>query len=309
MKRILAAVALAFFASAAHAQTAPAPAAPAIDFNAVEIKATDLGKNTYLLTGAGGNMTLIVGKDAALLIDTQFAPLHDKIKTKINALTPVKVKYVTNTHYHGDHSGGNGAWSATGATIVGQKNLQLRLKDGVTNALTGVTTAPAAPGAVPSDVFDKSKTIKLGKRSVKLQYYPLAHTDGDTYVYLSDANVLVTGDIVSVGNRYPNIDVSVGGDIDGMIGAVDAFIRIANDKTKVVPGHGPLMNKADLKAYRENLNDARDAVWAMIEAGKSEAEIIAAKPLAAVQVKMGATDQASANFTRLIYRSLQPPTP
>lgn len=279
--------------------------APAVDFAAVRIKTTDLGKNTYLLTGAGGNMTLIVGKDGALLIDTQFAPLHDKIKAAIHALTPVRVKYVVNTHYHGDHSGGNGAWAATGAAIVGQKNIQLRLKDGVANALTGVTTPPAAPAAVPTQAFDNTMTLKLGGRSVKLRHFPRAHTDGDTYLYLPDANVLIAGDIVSVGNRYPNIDVSVGGDIDGMIAGVDAFLKIANDKTKIVPGHGPLLTKAELRAYRDNLAEARAAVWALIEAGKSEAEIIAAAPLAPVQAKIGATDQASANFTRLIYRALR----
>lgn len=294
-------------ATAAIAQPPAAPpAAPAQNFDNVQITATDLGNRTWMLTGQGGNITVIAGDDGVIMVDSQFAPLHGRIKAAVARLSPQPIRYVVNTHLHGDHTGGNSAFWLDGATIVGTANLKKSMAAGTTNALTGAKTAPAPQSALPSRTYTGQTTLGVKGRTVRLVAMPNAHTSGDTAVWVPDADVLATGDIVSIGNRYPNIDVGDGGDIDGMVRAVDAYLARATDRTKIVPGHGPLMTKADLVAYRKLLADAREAVRKAKASGMTEDQVVAARPLAAdVQVRAGANDQASANFTRLIYRSVE----
>jgi glyoxylase-like metal-dependent hydrolase (beta-lactamase superfamily II) len=309
MARILsAAVAAALFSFAGLAlaqNTPPAPPAPP-DFSKVEIKTTDLGHNTYLLQGQGGNITVAVGGDGVVMVDGEFAPLHDKIKAAIAAVTQQPVKYLINTHYHGDHSGGNAPFAADGAKVVAQENVKKRLEEGTTNALTGNKTPPAAPEALPAQTYGDKLVLKVKGRSATLAHIQAAHTDGDTYVYFKDANVLSTGDIVTVGGRYPNIDVGAGGNIKGMIAGADTFLKVANDQTKIVPGHGPLLTKADVRNYRALLVDARDRVAKLVKQGKTIDEAVAAKPLADLDAKAGANQQGSDNFVKLIYLSLKP---
>jgi cyclase len=304
--RLLPAAALSMIAASAAAQTPAAPAAPAApNYDAVQIKATDLGARTWMLEGQGGNMTLIAGDDANILVDTQFAPLFPKIRAAITQLNDKPVRYVVNSHLHGDHVGGNTQWWLNGATVVATANLKASMAAGTTNALTGAVTRPAAAAAQPGRTYTGRTTLSVRGASVQLIAMPAAHTGGDTAVFVPHANVLATGDIVSIGNRYPNVDVGNGGDIDGIIAAVDAFIRRANASTKVVPGHGPLMTRADLQTYRALLADARSAVATLKAQGMTEDQVVAAKPLAAsVQGRAGANDQASVNFVRLIYRSI-----
>ncbi len=297
-KALLAVASAALLSAAAQAQQAP-------NYDAVQIKATDLGHRTWMLEGQGGNMLVVAGEDAVILVDTEFAPLHDKIAAAIKQLSDKPVRYVVNTHLHGDHTGGNQAFWLGGATLVASKPLAESMTTGTTNALTGAKTAPAPKAAIPSQTFSGATTLSIKGRRVQLTHMPLSHTKGDTAVFVADANVLSTGDIVSIGARYPNIDVGDGGDIDGLIKSTDAFIARANASTKIVPGHGRLMNKADLVAYRKLLADARAAVAKLKAAGMTEEQAAAAKPLADdVQKRAGATDAASVNFVRLIYKSI-----
>lgn len=300
MKRLVLSMlagAVALAAGAAHAQPAP-------NFAAVEIKATDLGHRTWMLEGQGGNITVVAGADGVVMVDTQFAPLHDKIKAAVATLSGQPIRYVVNTHLHGDHTGGNQAFWLDGARIVGHENLRRSLAQGTTNALTGAKTPPAPRAALPTRTYTDAMTLAVKGRSVQLVHMPAAHTRGDTAVWIPDANVLATGDIVSWGARYPNVDVGDGGDIDGMIAAVDAYLKRADAKTKIVPGHGKLMTRADLVAYRKLLADARAAVAKLKASGLSEDDAVAARPLAGdIQGRAGATDQQSVNLVRLIYRS------
>jgi cyclase len=275
------------------------------DFSKVEIKTTDLGNKTYLLEGQGGNITVAVGSDGIILVDSQFAPLHDKIKAAIAGLSPLPVKFLINTHFHGDHTGGNEAFAKEGATVVAQDNIRVRLAAGTVNGLTGAKTAPATAGAIPTDTYvGGTKKVDVGGRTAILTHANNAHTDGDTWVYFPDANVLATGDVFTNG-RYPNIDFANGGGVSGVINAVDAFLKVSNDNTKIVPGHGPLATKAQLAEYRNVIATARDRVRKLYDEGKSEQEVLAAKPLADADGKWAANEQAANNFVRVVYNSFK----
>jgi glyoxylase-like metal-dependent hydrolase (beta-lactamase superfamily II) len=273
------------------------------DWSKIVVKTTDLGHRTYMLEGQGGNVTVAVGDDGVIMVDGQFAPMHDKLKAAIAALTPQPVRYLVNTHYHGDHTGGNLAFAADGAIVVAHVNVRERLAAGTTNNITGAKTPPAPAGALPTETYTDTLTLHVKGRVAQLTHPANAHTDGDTYVYFADANVLSTGDTVANG-RYPNSDFVQGGNIKGMIAASDRFLTFVNDETRIVPGHGPLANKAQLVEYRAMLMTARDRMAALIKSGKSESDIYAARPFADLDAKWAANDQAAKNFMRVVYASL-----
>jgi cyclase len=189
--------------------------------------------------------------------------------------------------------------------VLAHDNVKKRMTEGSTNALTGAKTAPALD-RLPTKTYMGDKTeVELKGRKVQVGHPANAHTDGDTYVFFADANVLATGDIVSIfEGRYPNVDVGVTGNIKGVIAAVDTYLKLSNDQTKIVPGHGPVLTKARLQEYRDFVVSCRDAVQKAM-AGKSEDETVAAKPLAGIDAKVKSTQEASDNFVRLIYKSLK----
>ena len=301
--RIAAVAAMMALSGPALAQTPPAVAPPPPDFSKVEIKTTDLGDNCYMLEGQGGNITVAVAKDAIIMVDGQFAPLHDKIKAAVAVISNLPIKYLINTHYHGDHTGGNELFAKDGATIVAQINVRNRLAAGTTNGLTGAKTPPAPQGALPSDTYTNFSKIRLRGRVADLKHIENAHTDGDTYVWFKTANLLSTGDTFTNG-RYPNIDFANGGNIRGMIAATDVYLKLTNAKTRIVPGHGPLADKAALVEYHKMLITARDRMAKLVKEGKSEADAVAAKPFADLDAKWAPTELASTNFIRVVYHSL-----
>jgi glyoxylase-like metal-dependent hydrolase (beta-lactamase superfamily II) len=281
----------------------PSPQQP--DFSKAEVKVTDLGNRTFMLEGVGGNITVAAGDDAVIMIDAQFAPMHDKIKAAVDGATKLPIRYVVNTHFHGDHTGGDAGFAGDGAVITAQANVRKRLAEGTTNGLTGGKTAPVTGAGLPTNVYADEMTLKIAGRTADLKHASNAHTDGDTYVYWTEANVLSTGDTFATG-RYPNIDFANGGNIKGMIEASDRYLQLVNDQTKIVPGHGFLATKADLVNYRTMLVEARDRMAKLIAEGKSEADAIAARPFADYDKKLGVNDQASQNFIRVVYHSLKP---
>jgi glyoxylase-like metal-dependent hydrolase (beta-lactamase superfamily II) len=286
------------------AQQPPAAASPAPpDFSKVEIKTTGLGNDVYMLEGQGGNITVAVAKDGIIMVDGEFAPLHDKIKAAITAVSNQPIKYLVNTHYHGDHTGGNEPFAKDGVTVVAQDNVKIRLQAGTTNGLTGAKTPPAPQGALPSDTFTNFSKIRLQGRVADLKHIANAHTDGDTYVWFKTANVLSTGDTFTNG-RYPNIDFANGGNIKGMIAASDAYLKLTNARSKIVPGHGPLADRAALVEYRTMLITARDRMEKLVKEGKSEDDVVAAKPFADLDAKWAPTELEARNFIRAVYHSL-----
>jgi len=208
---------------------------------------------------------------------------------------------------HGDHTGGDAPFIKEGVTVIAQNNVKQRLLTGTDNGVNGAKVAPVGPDAVPTKTY-RSGTLTLRVKGVSatVGHIANAHTDGDSYVWFRNANVLATGDIVALG-RYPSIDTGNGGNIKGIIAGVGFYIMLANDKTKIVPGHGPLTDKAGLIAYRKFLIEARDRVAKLIKAGKSEQEAMSAHVFADWDSKYNANEQQSANFTRVVYESLKPP--
>jgi cyclase len=301
--RIAVATAMMALSGPALAQTPPAAAPPPPDFSKVEIKTTDLGDNCYMLEGQGGNITVAVATDGIIMVDGQFAPLHDKIKAAIATISNLPIKYLINTHYHGDHTGGNESFAKDGAIIVAQIHVKNRLAAGTTNGLTGAKTPPAPQAALPSDTYTNFSKIRLRGRVADLKHIENAHTDGDTYVWFKTANLLSTGDTFTNG-RYPNIDFANGGNIRGMIAAADIYLKLTNAKTRIVPGHGPLADKAALVEYHKMLITARDRMAKLVKDGKSEADVVAAKPFADLDAKWAPTELASTNFIRVVYHSL-----
>jgi cyclase len=284
-------------------QPPPATSPPPPDFSKVEIKTTGLGNDVYMLEGQGGNITVAVAKDGIIMVDGEFAPLHDKIKAAITAISNQPIKYLVNTHYHGDHTGGNEPFAKDGVTVIAQDNVKIRLEAGTTNGLTGAKTPPAPQGALPSDTYTNFSKIRLSGRVADLKHIANAHTDGDTYVWFKTANVLSTGDTFTNG-RYPNIDFANGGNIKGMIAASDAYLKLTNAKSRIVPGHGPIADRAALVEYRTMLITARDRMEKLVKEGKSEDDAVAAKPFADLDAKWAPTELAARNFIRVVYHSL-----
>jgi glyoxylase-like metal-dependent hydrolase (beta-lactamase superfamily II) len=287
------------FAAAAFAQGQ--------DFSQVQIKSTPLGNNTYMLEGQGGNMVVAVGGDAVIQVDTEFAPLHDKIKAEVSKLSGGKpVKYIVNTHFHGDHTGGNGGFAKEGATVVAHRNLALRLEHGSTNGMSGQKTEPAEKDRIPKQTYTtEGQRLMVEGVTAVVQHPRNAHTDTDSYVYFPNSNVIATGDIVSLGPRYPTIDYANGGSLAGIIQTVETYLKLGNDQTKYVPGHGPLATKADIQRYHDMLVGVRDAVKSQIDSGKTEDQAVAAKPLAAIGMRLGSNQMLDDAMVRMSYRSLK----
>ena len=274
------------FLAAAFAALASLPAFAQQDFSKVEIKTEKLAEGVWMLTGAGGNIGVFAGDDGVFMIDNQYAPLTDKIRAAIAAVTDKKIRFLLNTHWHGDHVGGNENLGKTGVVIVAQENVRKRMSTEQFNKMFDKKEPPSPAAALPLVTFVDAISFHVNGDDVDAFHVPPAHTDGDAIVYFRKANVLHMGDTFFNG-MYPFVDLSSGGSVAGMIGACDRGLSMGDASTKVIPGHGPLGTKADLKAFRDMLAASRDAVAALVKAGKTLDEVKAAKPTAAYDEKWG----------------------
>lgn len=236
---------------------------------------------------AGGNVAVSVGDDGVFIIDDEIEPMTAKLKAALGALSKRPVRFVVNTHWHVDHTGGNPALAAAGAVIIAQENVRKRLGVDAVLHMGGQEMKIKAqpPAALPVVTFADDVTLHVNGDDVHVIHVPPAHTDGDAIVHFTKANVIHTGDTVTSG--YPIVDVDSGGQFEGFIAAADKILALANDQTKIIPGHGPLMTKADVVAYRQMLIEVRDKVGKLIAGKKSADEIKAAKPLADLDAKWG----------------------
>ena len=256
------------------------------DFSQVNINTHEVATGIYMLEGAGGNLGLITGDDGVFLIDDQFAPLTNKILKAIAAITDKEVRFVLNTHWHFDHTGGNENLGKTGAIIVAHDNVRERLLKGQTIEAFNSTIPPAPPAALPVLTFDQGVTFHWNNETLEVMHPAPAHTDGDAIIYFKDANVVHAGDLFFNG-FYPFIDASSGGSMAGMIAGVDAILARVDSQTQIIPGHGPLSNKAELKAYRDMLQTVYTRIKALKAQDKSVEEIVAAKPTADYDAEYG----------------------
>jgi cyclase len=249
------------------------PCAAQINFDTVQVVATQVSQNVYTLRGAGGNIGLAVGDDAVFVVDDQYAPLTRKILAAIATITPKPVRFVVNTHWHMDHVGGNETLGQEGALIYAHENVRRRMSvEGFIEALNArVAASPKV--ALPVITFTDAVTFHINGDSVRVLHVPPAHTDGDAIIHFTKANVIHMGDTFHNAG-LPFVDLSSGGSIQGFITAADKVLALANAETKIIPGHGPLADRARLKTYRDMIAALRDRVRTLISTGKTVEQII-----------------------------------
>jgi cyclase len=235
------------------------------DFSKVEIKVTKVAGTVYMLEGSGGNIGVSVGDDGVVLVDDQFAPLAGKIKTALKGVTDKPLKFVLNTHFHGDHTGGNAAF-AHDATIIAHENVRKRLQDGGT--VLGGAVKPADKDALPVVTFNQRATVHLNGEDIRAVHFEAGHTDGDSVIFFTQSNVVHMGDdFVTYG--FPFVDAANGGSVGGMIAGVEKVLAMVDDNVKIIPGHGPLSSKADMRKFVDMLKETRDVVASGLKAGKT----------------------------------------
>lgn len=239
------------------------------DFSKVEIQAQKVNGNVYMLTGAGGNIGVSAGPDGVLIVDDQFAPLAEKIRAALKGINSGKLKFILNTHFHGDHTGGNKEFGPE-APIIAQTNVRKRLS---TDQMRGGQTTPAAPKeAWPVITFDQSVSVHFNGEEIKALHFPHGHTDGDSVIFFTGSNVVHMGDDFFSG-RFPFVDLDSGGDVDGLVKNVGEIIARVPPDAAIIPGHGPVSKLDDLKAYHRMLVETTGIVRKKMAAGKSLAMI------------------------------------
>jgi glyoxylase-like metal-dependent hydrolase (beta-lactamase superfamily II) len=271
---------------------------------AAKITIQALRGNVSALIGSGGNIAVLPGTDGKFIVDSGYLGTREKIAAALSSLSPDPVKHLLNTHWHFDHTDGNEWMHSAGATITAHENTRKRLSTSTRVEDWNFTFPPSPAGAIPTDVFNADKMLRLNGATIELKYYGPAHTDGDLSVYFAEADVLHTGDTWWNGH-YPFIDYSTGGNIDGMIRAAEANVARVTDKTIVIPGHGPVAGKKELIEYRDLLVTVRERISTLKKEGKSLEEILATKPTAAYDAKWGGSFLNGDFFTKLVYRGIK----
>jgi glyoxylase-like metal-dependent hydrolase (beta-lactamase superfamily II) len=274
------------------------------DFSAVQIETQQVGNGLYMLIGSGGNIALSTGPDGSVLVDTQYAPLNAKILAAVRAAGGGDVKYVINTHWHGDHTGGNEPLGKAGAVIIAHNNVLTRLSSEQFMAAFNQRVPPAPAAARPVITFPTRTTFHLNGNVVNVVHVENAHTDGDSIVHFTRSNVIHTGDTY-MKDVYPFIDVGSRGSIDGFIASADAVLSRSDASTKIIPGHGALANRADMQRFHDMLVAVRGKIQALIDQGMSEDEVVAAGPTAEFDAAWGQGFMNPENFTRFSYQSLK----
>jgi glyoxylase-like metal-dependent hydrolase (beta-lactamase superfamily II) len=293
------------YAQAPGAAPAAAPAVP--DDSKIEIKTTKVASNFYTLEGRGGTIGVLAGPDGVLLVDTQFATLTGKIVAAVKQISNGPIRFVINTHVHGDHTGGNENLGKMGAVIFSREELRGRLMSPAP-AANGAPVMPAPAAALPVVTYRGRVTFHMNGEDVEAIPIQRAHTDGDTLVYFHNDNVLMTGDFYRSAG-YPNIDRVNGGSLNGMIDGLGVVIGMAGPNTKIIPGHGPTVDRAAVIAHRDMILALRDRVAQLAQQGKTAEEVVAAHPTSDFDAKVpmapGSTDRFGDRFVGQLYAELK----
>jgi glyoxylase-like metal-dependent hydrolase (beta-lactamase superfamily II) len=286
-------------AVAVHAQAQTPP-----DFSKIEIKTTKLGNNFYTLEGLGGTTGILVGPDGVFMVDDQFAPLSAKIMMAIRQVSDQPVRFLVNTHVHGDHTGGNENFGKMGAIIFAREELRARLMHPLA-AANGKPGVPAPAAALPIVTYEGTVNLHINGEVVELIPIPRAHTDGDTMIYFSGLDIIMTGDFYrSV--QYPNIDRNNGGTLNGLLDGLGVVIGMAGPNTKIVPGHGPVVGRAEVMANRDMILAVRDRVALLIAQGKTQDEVLAANPTSDYDARVPNSKETTQRFVTQLYAELKP---
>ena len=280
------------FAVSARAQT---------DFSKVEIKATKVAGNVYMLEGSGGNIGVSVGDDGLLIVDDQFAPLADKIRAALKGIADKKLRFILNTHWHGDHTGGNVAFGPE-ATIIAHDNVRKRLATEQRSTVFNRTTPPSPKEALPVITFNNSLTVHFNGEEIRAIHFPQGHTDGDSVIFFSTSNVVHLGDDFFAG-RFPFVDLESGGTVEGLTRNIGELIEKIPAGAKLIPGHGPISTLDDLKSYHRMLQQTTEIVRQKIAAGKT-VDQIKTEGLPAEWEPWGAGFIKTDRWVETIYKSL-----
>lgn len=289
-------------AACAAAALAGSPAR-AQEWQDVRIQTVQAGPGVYMLIGRGGNIGVSAGKDGVFLVDDQYAPLTERIREAVAAISRAPIRFLLNTHWHADHTGGNENLGGAGVLIVAHDNVRKRMSIEQFMESLGDTIPPAPEAALPVVTFNDAVTFHLNGDEVHAFHVEAAHTDGDAIIHFRKAGVIHMGDTYFNGT-YPFIDVGSGGSIDGTIAAADRALALAGAATRIIPGHGPLSNRDELRAYRDMLATVRDRVAREIAAGRTLEEVVAAKPTADLDAVWGKGFMTPERFVTLVYRDL-----
>ena len=273
------------------------------DFSKTEIETIPVTDGIYMLVGEGGNIGVSAGEDGVVMVDDQYAPLTEKIKAAIADITDKPIRFLLNTHWHGDHTGGNENLGNAGVVIVGHDQVRERMSTEQFVEAFQRKVPPSPKAALPVITFNDTSTFHLNGQTLQAFHVAPAHTDGDSVLHFKEADVIHTGDVYFNG-RYPFIDSSSGGSIEGMLAAVDKVLAIATATTKIIPGHGKLSNRAELEEYRKVLVDVRDRTQAALDKGTSLEDFIASKPTADYDEKWGQDFMTPEKFLTIVYKSM-----
>lgn len=255
------------------------------DFSKVEIKVTKVAGSVYMLQGAGGNIGVSAGEDGIVIIDDEFAPLADKIRAALKGISDKPVRFIINTHYHGDHTGANADFAKTGSTIIAQENVRTRLAAGTSIKAFG-KTPPAPKDALPVITFSERATVHVNGEDIRAIYFPHGHTDGDSVIFFPQSKVVHMGDdFVTYG--FPFVDIENGGSVSGMAGGVEKVLSTVPADTKFIPGHGALSTADDMRRFLKMINDTRAIVAAAVKQGKTAEQMKQEKVLAAYDEQWG----------------------
>lgn len=278
------------------------------NFDSVQIVPVKVAENLYFLKGAGGNVGVFIGKEGTLMIDDQFAPLSNKINGAIKTLSPNDIRFLINTHVHGDHSGGNENFKNMGVTIVAHDMVRDRMSKQLVNTSDNSVIPPRAEEAWPVITFADKLNFYLNQEEIELLHVSPGHTDGDVVIHFKKANVYHMGDMF-VTYGYPYIDYGSGGSINGFISSLDAFLNMMDDNTKVIPGHGELCTKSDVKKFRDRLAEIRDEVTAALKKGKKPADVTSLPIASKYDAEWGQGFTKGKDFVLLVAEDLKATQP